>query len=391
MPPKKRGRDQDSGADCSHTAVPDHGDGKPSAEVESSQAESISQAELRTTMREMQEMLRILRQGIPVNHSENANIAPASPIEQVVVNQIPVEVVNSGVTLREWISMRLDSFDGAGSPIQAADWLAYIEMQLDAFEVLPRDKIRYVIQLMKGEAQIWWRGVQSARTVAHGELSWPEFVRQFGRRFYPITFLDRMQIELNNYNQGQKSVAEYEVGFNQIVRFVPHVAHDDTEKARRFRQGLRPFIRHVLGAFVVTDFCTMVEQASGIELQQSHTENIHQTYIVDQHKGQYEKKDNSGSPNYKKSKGQQRRQAYYGGSFQIHPPSTTQFRTMVKLGYGLVCFKCGDPHMQSECSWKGNCSVCGRSGHKNVVCRKNPNSRIKWEPIPITSQVSPFF
>jgi hypothetical protein len=55
---------------------------------------------------------------------------------------------------------------------------------------------------MKGKAQIWWRGVQSVRTVAHGDLTWSEFVRQFGRRFYPATFLDKMQIDLNNYTQG---------------------------------------------------------------------------------------------------------------------------------------------------------------------------------------------
>ena len=84
-----------------------------------------------------------------------------------------------------------------------------------------------------------------------------------------------MQIDINNYTQGQKSVAKYEVGLNQIVHFVPHVAHDDAKKARHFRQGLRPFIRHVLGAFVVIDFRTMVEQASRVKLQQSYTDDIH--------------------------------------------------------------------------------------------------------------------
>jgi hypothetical protein len=184
-------------------------------------------------------------------------------------------------------------------------------------------------------------------------------------------------------------VAEYEVGFNQIVRFVPHVAHDDAEKARRFRQGLKPFIRHVLGAFVVTDFRSMVEQASGVELQQSYTDDIRKMSGADQHKGLEEKKSHFGGPIHKKYKGQQRHQPYRGGPSQIHPPGTsTQFRTVVKPGFGLVCFKCGDSHMQSECSWKGNCSVCGRPGHKDVVCRRNPNSRIRWEPVSSSSRIS---
>ena len=124
------------------------------------------------------------------------------------------------MSLKEWVRLKLESFDGNGTPIQAADWLSYIEMQLDAFEVLPQDRVRYVVQVMKGEAQIWWRGVQSARTAAHGVLTWLEFVAQFERSFYSATFLDKMQIELNNYTQDKMTVAVYEVGFNKIVRFV---------------------------------------------------------------------------------------------------------------------------------------------------------------------------
>jgi hypothetical protein len=37
-------------------------------------------------------------------------------------------------------------------------------------------------------------------------------------------------------------VAEYEVEFNQIVRFVPPVAHNEYEKAGIFCQGLKASI-----------------------------------------------------------------------------------------------------------------------------------------------------
>lgn len=47
-----------------------------------------------------------------------------------------------------------------------------------------------------------------------------------------MTFLDNMKIEINNHVQERKMVSEYEAGFNQIVCFVPHVAHANAEKAR---------------------------------------------------------------------------------------------------------------------------------------------------------------
>jgi hypothetical protein len=64
----------------------------------------------------------------------------------------------------------------------------------------------------------------------------------------------------------KKTVAEYEVGFNKIVRFVPHVARNEVEKASQFCQGLKPSIRHTLGAFPLVDFRTTVEQALGVEM-----------------------------------------------------------------------------------------------------------------------------
>lgn len=157
--------------------------------------------------------------------------------------------------------------------------------------------------------------LQSSRTAAHGSLTWPKFVRKFERRFYPVTFLDKMKIELNNYVQERKTMFEYEVGFNQIVHFVPHVSHDDTDKARQFRQGLKPSIHHVLGAFEVTDFRSMVEKALGVEMQLQVTADLNKSSSGDQSRGQGDKKSHSSGPVHRKGKFQHH-QPYHGGSAQ---------------------------------------------------------------------------
>ncbi|KAG2557074.1 hypothetical protein PVAP13_8NG183304 [Panicum virgatum] len=48
-------------------------------------------------------------------------------------------------------------------------------------------------------------------------------------------------------------------------------------------------------------------------------------------------------------------------------------------GQGLICFKCGKSHRASECNFFGTCRVCGRDGHMGLVCKKNPDSIIKWQ------------
>jgi hypothetical protein len=87
-------------------------------------------------------------------------------------------------------------------------------------------------------------------------------------------FIPWFEIGFHDYKHEMMSVTEYEVGFNKIVRFVPHVACDEIEKAGQFRQGLKPSIRHTLGAFPLVDFHTTVEQALGVEMQQQYTHEM---------------------------------------------------------------------------------------------------------------------
>jgi hypothetical protein len=114
---------------------------------------------------------------------------------------------------------------------------------LNAFRIPQIEWVRYATQLLKGEALVWWRNVQSSHSVVHGPITWGEFINQFERRFYPVAFTNKMKTQLERCHQGKKTVAEYEIEFNQIVRFVPHVAHNEYEKARIFRQGLKASIR----------------------------------------------------------------------------------------------------------------------------------------------------
>jgi hypothetical protein len=49
-----------------------------------------------------------------------------------------------------------------------------------------------------------------------------------------------------------------------------------------------------------------------------------------------------------------------------------------------VCFRCGEAHRRAECQWSGRCSICNQD-HKDVVCRRNPNGKLKWEPVTTSS------
>jgi len=124
-----------------------------------------------------------------------------------------------------------------------------------------------------------------------------------------------------------------------------------------------------------------VEQALGVEMQQQYTNEIQKPSSTDQSRSQDDKKGQSGGPAHKKGRFQ-RHHPYRGKSFHSSSSggSTPQYRAVPKPGMGLVCFSCGDAHRRAECQWNGRCSICGQD-HKDVVCRRNPNAKLRWEPV----------
>jgi hypothetical protein len=48
--------------------------------------------------------------------------------------------------------------------------------------------------------------VQAAHSSSPGVVSWDVFIRQFERRFYLITFLEKMKIDLQSFKQEKKYV-----------------------------------------------------------------------------------------------------------------------------------------------------------------------------------------
>jgi hypothetical protein len=270
--------------------------------------DSMSPAAMLAAMQAMQQELAILRQAIPV--------APASATQGAGDRGVPrgtvptgaapgggakVPLPVSGLSLMQWMGMKLDTFDGNGTLVEAADWLTYMEDKMNVFEIVYGDRVRFGTQLLKGEAQIWWRGVHAAHSSSPGVLSWDVFIRQFERRFYPVTFLEKMKIDLQSYKQ-EMSVTEYEVGFNKMVRFVPHVAYNELEKASQFRQGLKPSITHALGAFPLVDFRTTVEKTLGVDMQHQYTMESQKSSGVDQPRGQDARRGNFGGPAHKRGK-----------------------------------------------------------------------------------------
>ena len=163
--------------------------------------------------------------------------------------------------------MRLDTFDGSGTPTDAADWLRKMEKVMAACRMNTEEMVLFIPHQLTGQADIWWVGVCDAWTPTRGAITWEVFLAQFRAKYYPDSFRDKMNDALNHIQQGDKTVDEYERDFSNIVRFVPSVATDEREKARKFFTGLNARYREVMGRNPPTTYITAVEEARGMETQ----------------------------------------------------------------------------------------------------------------------------
>ncbi|XP_047085586.1 uncharacterized protein LOC124696973 isoform X2 [Lolium rigidum] len=290
------------------------------------------------------------------------------------------------MTLTKWLEMKLDKFEGSGTPMDASSWLRTMEKYMDALVMTPEDRVVYVAFQLKGLADVWWEGVRKAWIPAHGALTWDLFVNQFTAKYYPASFREKMDVALRNIKQGNKTVDEYDAEFSKIVHFVDHINHDEPEKARRFFEGLNSEYRHVMGANRPNDYFTMLEQARGMELQIQLTEAeaARTRGTSSGHKRSHQEgAELTKQPAFKKSKPDQQSQPTPETMSQLSsPPFHTRSQFMRPVpGQGMICFRCGQNHRARECDFSGSCNQCGKSGHMSLVCKKNHNSIIKWQPI----------
>ncbi|XP_074342295.1 uncharacterized protein LOC141679803 [Apium graveolens] len=117
-----------------------------------------------------------------------------------------------------------------------------MEKAFELAKVKDKKKAQYASSYLKDEASYWW---ESTKALLEGEsISWQKFMELFLEKYLPSYMQDQLEMRFLDLKQENMTVVEYEVKFSELARFVPKYVNTEAKKAKRFQQGLKPWIRN---------------------------------------------------------------------------------------------------------------------------------------------------
>ncbi|CAJ2646737.1 unnamed protein product [Trifolium pratense] len=251
----------------------------------------------------------------------------------------------------------------------AVKWVEEVEIVFEAMRCTEESKLTLGTYVLREEANKWWKNAKLRMRIGGVVITWEMFKGEFLRKYFPADIRNKKVVEFMELKQGNMSVAEYSVKFEELCAFSPHYNTVDAEEAKcvKFESGLRPDIKHLIGFSQIRDFATLVDKCRICDDDGKAKTNYYKAMSDKRGKGQDRGKPYSdkGKKIVESSGGKKR------GSGQCYRCGEVGHKSYECPGKGDKCFNCGKwGHRSDVCLVKVTCFNCGEEGHKSPMCKK---------------------
>ena len=134
-----------------------------------------------------------------------------------------------------------------------------MEKAFDLVGVEDDQKYKFASYYLKSEANYWWELVEPLEEVEI--VSWDRFKELFLEKYFPKYMQSQMELKFFELIKENSYVMEYERKFTELARFVPEYVNTYEKRAKRFQQGLRPWIRSKVAVFELSTYVDVVQKA----------------------------------------------------------------------------------------------------------------------------------
>ncbi|XP_074337678.1 uncharacterized protein LOC141674877 [Apium graveolens] len=119
-------------------------------------------------------------------------------------------------------------------------------------------KVEYATYFLKGESNYWWETAKALE--AAKIINWDRFKRMFSDKYFPRYMQTQMEMKFLELKQNNMTVGEYEKKFIVLSRFMGDYVDSEEKRAKRFQQGLKPWLRSRVAAFELTTYAEVVQK-----------------------------------------------------------------------------------------------------------------------------------
>nr|CAD1837632.1 unnamed protein product [Ananas comosus var. bracteatus] len=246
-----------------------------------------------------------------------------------------------------------------------------------------RDRVWLATHHLDGEAYRWWLDIQENPSMDLAAITWKKFKKLLLAHYFPDSVKRKMEQDLRNLRQGDRSVAEFEREFSRLLHCMPFVVRDDEDKAHIFERGLRPSIFRFVQSSNLQTYREVVNRALIVEGGAADVQERRES--LDKGKGKRTAAEGASQTHFRRPlkhpRSQQRWRgsaAQRGGSDRRRPPQ---------------CVICGGPHFPPQCSHRvSRCYECGQEGHIRTECPRGSSptpSTASAPALPAASQGTP--
>nr|XP_017228833.1 PREDICTED: uncharacterized protein LOC108204056 [Daucus carota subsp. sativus] len=200
------------------------------------------------------QLLELVRQ-------QTATIAQQQQLLQQM--QTPQPPPGNVTTFKTFQSVKPPEFKGTQDPVAAHAWLKEMEKAFALTNVGDNQKVEYAAYFLKGESNYWCETAKALEP--EGIITWDRFKRMFLDKYFPRYMQTQMEMKFFELKQDNMTVGEYEKKFTELSRFMGEYVDSEEKRAKRFQQGLKPWLRSRVAAFELTTYAEVVQKAMVIE------------------------------------------------------------------------------------------------------------------------------